>query len=409
MRNTRLRERRVRRSYPVGAIILVLVAVYVITMLLWPVKAIQATVTAAQHSQPKAAPQLAWPKYGQSAIGTPDSGVIGTSGTQTPVPMASITKIVTALTVLKSKPLAANQPGPTITLTAEDAARYNQYYAADGTVAKAEAGMQLSEYQLLQGMLISSANNYADTLAIWAYGSTEQYLTAAKAYLHEHQLTNTSVADASGFSPESKSTAEDLVNLGKLALSQTVIADIVAQQTASIPNVGTLQTTNLLLNTDGIVGIKTGTTDEAGSCLLFAAKYTIGNTPVTIIGATLGGPSHVTLARDVVSLLDSTKSGFQEVSFASLGQQFATYKTPWGAEAKATTNKDTRIVTWPGTTISQQVNAEPIKPNTSPDTVGSVTFTAGGKKYDAELVLDTPLKKPDLLWKLTHPMQVLER
>lgn len=408
MRNTRLRGRRARRRYPFGVIILTLVAIYICTMIFWPIKAVQATVTAGTQTAPQTAPPLDWPSYGQSAIGTLDGGVIGTSGAQTSVPMASITKIVTALTVLKDKPIPSGQTGPTITLTAEDAARYNQYYIADGSVAKAEAGMQLSEYQLLQGMLISSANNYADTIAVWAYGSIENYLAAAKSYLHEQQLANTVVADASGFSPESKSSAQDLVTLGKLALSQTIIADIVSQKTATIPNVGTLHNTNLLLGTNGVVGIKTGTTDEAGSCLLFAAKYTVGNTPITIIGAALGAPSHPVLARDVVSLLDSAKSGFREVSLASLNQQFAVYKSPWGEEAKAIANKNTSVVIWPGTSVSQEVTASPLKPSENPSTVGSVSFTIGSQTHEAKLVLDKPMKKPGLFWRLTHPKQVIE-
>jgi serine-type D-Ala-D-Ala carboxypeptidase (penicillin-binding protein 5/6) len=408
MRNTRLRRSRARRRYPFGAIILILLVVYVAAMLFWPVQAIQATVTAEAQAQPQTVPQLSWPAYGQSALGTNDAEIIGTSGTQTSVPMASITKVVTALTVLEDKPIAAGQTGPTITLTAEDAARYNQYYAVDGTVAKAEAGMQLTEYQILQGMLISSANNYADTLAVWAYGSVENYLAAAKSYLHEQHLANTVVADASGFSAESKSTASDLVALGRLAMSKTVITDIVSQKTAVIPGVGTLQNTNLLLGVDGVVGIKTGTTDEAGSCLLFAAKYTIGDTPVTIIGATLGGPSHAVLARDVTALLASAKAGFQEVNLAALNQRFAVYKAPWEAEAKAITNKNTKLVTWPGTPINQKVTVSPLKPNTNPNTVGTVTFTVGSQKQNAQLVLNKPLEKPGLFWRLTHPKQVIE-
>lgn len=408
MRNTRLRTPPARRRYPFGAIIIILVIVYVAAMLFWPLKAVQATVTAQSQTPPQAAPQLAWPAYGQSALGTQDIGSIGASGTQAPVPMASITKVVTALTVLEDKPIPSGQTGPTITLTAEDAARYNQYYAADGSVVKAEAGMQLTEYQLLQGMLISSANNYADTLAVWAYGSIENYLAAAKSYTVKHQLSNTIIADASGFSAESKSTASDLVALGRLAMSQTVLADIVSQKTAVIPNVGTLQNTNLLLGVDGVVGIKTGTTEEAGSCLLFAAKYTIGDTPVTIIGATLGGPSHAVLARDVAALLASAQAGFQEVNLAALNQQFAIYKAPWDAESKAVTNKNTKVVTWPGTPMTQKVTVDPLKPNANPDTVGSVAFTIGGQKQEAQLVLNKPLEKPGLFWRLTHPKQVIE-
>lgn len=144
---------RPNRRFHFSLVTFTVLACYVATMLLWPMDAVRATVTAQSKTQIGTAPALAWPNYGQSAIGTIDGGIIGTSGQQSSVPMASITKIITALTVLESKPLNAGQTGPTITFTPEDAARYNQYFVADGSIAKAEAGMQITEYQLLQGML----------------------------------------------------------------------------------------------------------------------------------------------------------------------------------------------------------------------------------------------------------------
>jgi D-alanyl-D-alanine carboxypeptidase (penicillin-binding protein 5/6) len=271
--------------------------------------------------------------------------------------------------------------------------------------------MQLTQYQVMQGMLVSSANNYADSLAIWAYGSMENYLTAANVYLKKHGLTNITVADASGFSPESKSNATNLVKLGTLAMTHPVIADIVSQQIATLPGAGTLHTTNLLLMQNEVVGIKTGTTDEAGSCLLFAAKYTVGDTPVTIIGASLGGPNHTVLARDVKNILASTKAGFHEVTLAKLGQSFASYKTPWGIEANAVTNKNTKVVMWPGMQISQRIQVSNLHPNNRgiEQKVGTVAFKAGNQTYESALVLNRPLEKPSWLWRLTHPQKVIKR
>lgn len=377
-------------------------------MLFWPLQAVTAEVTASSQISAGTAPGITWPAYGQSAVGTTEYGVLATSGAQARAPMASITKIVTALTVLDAKPIAAGQTGPTITFTAEDAARYNQYFMAGGTIARSDAGMQLTEHQILQGMLVSSANNYADSLAVWAYGSMDSYLAAAQAYLAKHGLSNTTVADASGFSPQSKSTPSDLVRIGTLALEQPVIAGIVSQNAVTIPGVGTLRNTNLLLGQEGIVGIKTGTTDEAGSCLLFAAKYTIGTTPVTIVGAALGGPNHAALARDVNAILASTKAGFQEVTLAELGQSFATYKTPWEAETKATTNKNTRVVTWPGFKTTQKISVTDISPGEpQAKKVGTAAFSIGSQKYTTDLVLDQQLEKPTWLWRLTHPQEVV--
>lgn len=405
MRKTR--SKRIKHL-PFGAIIIFIVATYSLSILLWPLQPVAATSVTSSAVDTGSAPVIDWPAYGQSAIGTDSHGVLASNGTQSPVPMASITKIVTALVVLKHKPMATGQTGPTITFTAEDAARYNQYYIAGGSIARADAGMQLSQYQILQGMLVSSANNYADALAIWAYGSMGNYLAAAKTYLAEHKLTNTTVVDASGFSQESKSSASDLVLLGQLALDQPIVANIVSQKIAAIPAVGDLVNTNLLLGTEGVIGIKTGTTDEAGSCLLFAAKYMVGNKPVTIIGATLGGPNHIKLAYDITDILASAKTAFQQITLTKSNTAFATYKTPWGARANAITTKDMSVLAWPGSTITQHIAATPLKPGNTLQSIGTVTFAAGNQKYKADLSLDKPLEKPNFFWRLTHPKQIIK-
>ena len=148
------------------------------------------------------ATQLSWPASGQSAVGILGTGTALSHGTQMPVPTASTAKLITALTVLGIKPLALGEQGPTITLTASDMALYSSYLAQQGSDVQVTAGEQISEYQMLEAMLLPSANNMADSLAIWAFGSLPAYAQAANQYLDDVGLVETHVgSDASGFSP----------------------------------------------------------------------------------------------------------------------------------------------------------------------------------------------------------------
>ncbi len=401
------RQRRQPKRFPFGIVIFVIVLLYSATILLWPIQPIKAAIADQPSIDTGAAPTINWPAYGQSAIGTSENGILATNAAQTPTPIASITKIVTALVVLEKKPIAAGQTGPTITLTTEDAVRYNEYFMAGGSIARSDAGMQLTEYQMLQAALISSANNYADSLAIWAYGSMDNYLAAANTFLEKHNLQNTKVADATGFSPESTSTASDLVLIGSLALKNPIIADIVSQQTTTINGLGTLHNTNLLLGDEGVIGMKTGTTDEAGSCLLYAVKESIGTETITLVGATLGAPTHPMLARDLRTALLSIKSGFKEVTLAKKGQSMATYNTPWGETSNAVPAKNIKTIVWSGQSVKADIDAPDVTPGNTSATHGAVTFVAAGKKYTADLSLDQPITTPSWLWRLAHPHVVV--
>ena len=196
---------------------------------------------------------------------------------------ASTIKIITALAILDKKPLQTGQQGPYITLGTSDVAIYQDYLRRGGSVAKVAAGEKISQYQALQAMLLPSANNIADSLVIWAFGSQKAYLSYAADFVASIGLKNTHLADASGFSPNSTSTAEDLVTAGLKAMRNPVIAEIVAQKQAKIPIAGVIQNVNWLLGKDGIIGIKTGHTDEAGGCYLFASRMIIAGKRVNIL------------------------------------------------------------------------------------------------------------------------------
>lgn len=99
---------------------------------------------------------LQWPVYGQAAYGIVEKGVLAESkDAETPVPVASLAKVITALAVLEKKPLDLNQAGETITFTTADEELYRRYLAMNGTVTPVKAGASISQYQALQSMLMT--------------------------------------------------------------------------------------------------------------------------------------------------------------------------------------------------------------------------------------------------------------
>src|SRR5438309_1235787 len=66
-----------------------------------------------------------WPANAEAAFGANGYGLLDTNNEQTPMPTASVAKVITALSVLEKKPLKPGQTGPQITMTANDVALYN--------------------------------------------------------------------------------------------------------------------------------------------------------------------------------------------------------------------------------------------------------------------------------------------
>jgi serine-type D-Ala-D-Ala carboxypeptidase (penicillin-binding protein 5/6) len=255
--------------------------------------------------------QFAWPAAGQAAVGSVEDGLFARSSANEKLrPTASMAKVITALAVMEKQPIELGQAGQSYTITSRDAANYRAYVARSGSVLPVHEGMVLTQYQAMQAMLIASANNMADTLVERVFGSTEAYVSYAQGMLRRMGLSHTVIADPSGFDPGTASTPSELVTIGIVALKNPVIAEIVAQPQAWIPGVGTIENTNELLGADGVLGIKTGTTDEAGSCFLFAARYAAEDgQKVTIVGVIMGDTDAVSLFSDSRKLLASAKQG----------------------------------------------------------------------------------------------------
>jgi D-alanyl-D-alanine carboxypeptidase (penicillin-binding protein 5/6) len=316
-------QRKRRKIYFVSAGLLILaVALYFLVLRKEPTVTIQPEIqaidTAQRQENATITNPVPWPKYGQSAVGVKGYGVLKTNQQNAkPVPMASLAKVITALAVLEKRPLNPGDSGPSIILNNQDLEFFNKQSSQNGTVTKVVPGQRISQYQALQALLVPSSNNMADTLADWAFGSNEEYVEFANNYVKQLGLANTYIADPSGFSPKNVSTASDLVLLGEQALSNPVIAEIVAQWEVNLPLAGLKYNTNRFLDykNNGVIGIKSGETDEAGGTYLAAAEYIIDGKPIIIIAVVLGAPNHFAAQKDAMPLLLTASSGLNFVNY----------------------------------------------------------------------------------------------
>ncbi|WP_422873957.1 D-alanyl-D-alanine carboxypeptidase family protein [Curtobacterium sp. RRHDQ66] len=397
----------VRRPVTISVVaVLVLAVGYLVAAAVVPFSPASATTTS--YAAPTSSlPALTFPSYGATAVeapGFPES--LRTSGDTKQRSIASISKVVTALVVLDAKPLSQGQAGPTIAFTPEMEGLYAQYLAQNGEVAPMPSGLRLSEYQTLQVMLMKSANNYAGSLALWAFGSMDAYKKAAASWLDEHGLDETSIQEPTGLDAKNVSTATDLVDLGKLALANPVVKEVVGTKQATIPNVGDIENSNKLLGIDGVEGIKTGTLDEAGACLLFAATYQRGGKAVTVIGAMLGGQDHDALDADIQRLLHSVADNFHVVTLTHAGQTFGTYSTPWKDETDAVTKSASEVLVWGKTTVTATTKLDAVTLGTKGERIGRVRFTISDHDpVTVPLVLEQAIPDPGIWWRWTNPFQ----
>lgn len=348
-------------------------------------------------------PNLPWPTYGESAIGAVGYGVLASHGLQTPIPTASTAKMMTALSILKEKPLQPGQQGPTLTLTQADVDSYNAYLAEDGSVVKVSAGEKITEYQALEAMILPSANNMADTLAKWAFGSLSAYTTYANTYGRSLGLKDSTFSDASGYSPKTISTAQDLLIIGETSLQNPVLAQIVDERSATVPTAGWIPNVNWFLGNNGINGIKTGYTDQAGGVYMFSAPKTFSNgQTVTIVGVIMGAPSVFKVLDDSLPLLQTAKNTFQVTTAIRAGQSVGGYTIPWGGTANAIATDSLQLVEWPNKYVAPRVSLTKLhSPLAKGTDIGTLTFSLYPDK-SITLTNDAAIKAPTWHWRLLH-------
>lgn len=248
------------------------------------------------------------PQNGQAAIAVSEPTLNIHTNSQNIWPMASITKVITALAILQKSPLELGQTGESFTLNQKDEQYYWDYAAKQGTITPVTAGYEMNKYEILQTMLLASSNNMTDSLVDRYFSSHDEYINYANDMLKQLGLTHTKVADASGFSPESVSTPSEMLKIGQMALNNPVIAEIVRQPSASPKVAGWIPNYNALINQPGVTGIKPGMTDQSGYNLLFSfeSKNKAGET-VTVIGVVMGMFNRGEYMQALNAMMDASK------------------------------------------------------------------------------------------------------
>src|SRR5260370_5887208 len=152
-----------------------------------------------------------------------------------------------------------------------DVQSYQSDLSDQQSVVKVQPGEQLGELQLLEGLVIPSANNFAESMARWDAGSIDAFVAKMNARAQALHLAHTKFADPAGASAASVSTPTDLMKLGMAAMQNEVFAQVVAMGQVNLPVAGTVYNVNHVLAQDGIVGIKTGSGRHRRANLLVAA------------------------------------------------------------------------------------------------------------------------------------------
>jgi D-alanyl-D-alanine carboxypeptidase (penicillin-binding protein 5/6) len=194
-------------------------------------------------------------------------------------PIASVTKIMTALLVLE-----AARPDEVVTAS-ENAA------AQGGAELGLEPGEQLTVRDLMLALLLQSANDAAVALAEHAAGSVEGFVDGMNRRARRLGLDDTRFASPNGLDDTGYSSARDLVAITAEAYRDKTFAQLTATRFARVPSpdgvARRIQNRNALLWLyPGALGVKTGYTAAAGFCLVAAAERD-GLRLVTVI---LGAP-----------------------------------------------------------------------------------------------------------------------
>ena len=362
------------------------------------------TTVASTLRLPGAAPTLPWPKAGSAELMIEGMGRLGGSGGSAPQAIGSVAKVMTAYLILKNHPLKGDDQGPTITVTAADVADYQSRIPSGQSLVPVTKGERLTERDALEALMLPSANNVAHMLGVWDAGSQAAFLTRMNDAAAELGMTGTRYTDPSGFLPTTVSTAADQVLLGRAALKDPVFADIVALEKATIPVAGTIKNYNDMLGEQGVFGIKTGSTGEAGGNLLFAARMQVAGRTLTLVGAVFNQPGAHTpeqlaqVNRVVRRLLTSVRGAVKE--FVLLPDKpSGQVTTAWGATVTISPTAPLKVIGWPGMTFKVTTTR---RPPGAEVTSGQSVATIQAATVRVDLATDAATAPPTLWWKLTR-------
>jgi D-alanyl-D-alanine carboxypeptidase (penicillin-binding protein 5/6) len=396
----RFEKKRKKSKLPIFVLVLVIL---VIIQMLRPIGKPSVKLVKISHQATSGNLNIVWPPHTQDAIAVQNEGLIEKTPNQTPFPTASVAKIMTAYIILKDHPLKFGENGPTLTITNRDVQEYIADKESGQSVAKVAVGEKLNERQMLEALLLPSANNIATILARWDSGSVENFVEKMNKTAKQLGMTNTHYADPAGISLNTQSSAYDQVLLAQKAFEIPTFRHIVRMPQVTLPVCSTVYNVNYVLGKDGIVGIKTGSMPQIGANFVFAAEHFVGYKQITIIGAIFGAKGKEPLMQALngaITAINSTKPYLDLKQIIKKNQLIGTLYYPNGFKTPVIAKDSIYSVVWPSKEINIEVRVDknlqlPIKKGQK---VGDLIVNA--KKV--ALLASNNINKPNIIQKLTR-------
>ena len=208
------------------------------------------------------------------------------------LPIASLTKLVTALVIMQ------NHSPDEIVTSPQDLPPLGLADQKIGVVP----GQDFKLSELMKALLIYSANDVANSLAIWDSGSIDKFSTKMNAEAQQWGMSKSNFVNPTGLDETNhNSSAQDLLIVSRVLLQNKPFAKIVNTSSATIYDEAgkpfVITTTNKDLSLSYVYGIKTGLTDLAGECLILLAQKS-GHEIITVV---LNSPNRFQDSKNMVN------------------------------------------------------------------------------------------------------------
>jgi D-alanyl-D-alanine carboxypeptidase (penicillin-binding protein 5/6) len=304
-----------------------------------------------------------------AALADLDSGrVLFEAGTEEPLPIASLTKIMTALLVIEG-----TRPTEPVTVSDEAAGQ-------TGAELGLQPGEQLTVQDLLTALLLQSANDAAVALAEHVSGSVDSFVGLMNARAQDLGMTDTEFRSPSGLDDTGRSTTRDLLILASEAFLDATFAGIASTRFATVPaedgEARKLQNRNALLWLyEGAIGGKTGYTGAAGFCLVAAAERDGLRLAAVVMGA------QEQAFDEGAELLNHGFAAWERETIVTLGEEVEPIAVD-GASVPAEADSTLSVLTPRGSSIEASVTALPSVslPLDAGDPLGSLVATSDGRR-----------------------------
>ena len=326
----------------------------------------------------------------------PVSGeVLAKQGPDRKLPMASTTKLMTAIVTLERTKLGDIVVVPRAALS------------PGGSSSGLVPGERISVRNLMTGLMIGSGNDASIALAMHVGGGSQpRFVALMNAEAKAMGLTATSFRNPHGLDAAGHySTVRELVELGERAMTYPIIRQTVRNRVARIPGPngnGTrrLESENDLLAIDRDAdGVKTGHTNRAGYALVAHAQRK--STGVQLYAALIGAPSRISRARDAKRLLDWGFAQYGRLTPLPAGQVVISVpiRDRPGVTADLTVDEPLTVTIRKGQKLTRTITApaEIIGPQPAGTVVGTVTIKTGDRVLGTrKLVLAADIDGPSV-------------